>query len=815
MQQIELGDLSAVGTAYTKLDELEFMTSATVYEKAVARFRFGLYHTTKFNDELYALHERGVSDDGKVACCKWCTNLLEKCERKMKKIVSNAKETIFFKFDPTVDVGECIRNNNVVRMHPIKDTWLEWDYGKVLSQYVDANGDIVDITDSKGNRVELSDLSDGEIQALSPLLVASKIIKLSSSFNTHIGHKVKGHIMTLPTSSNREIYKTLCKVLPRLDVAEYNRILYLGTESKYSSRIAFRLNAQRHVMRKRVTELYLMAMRQANDEFAKNTRFGNHTADEWQKQVDAYQGDIIAEPSQHAQDIEEMLRGDVAKGWDTNIKTKQTDNRVDAEFTDVMVTQNLTRDPDLEMIKSILHLHSEIQSKDNIDRSMNVQILDDPLNEYAENHKVLHLGFPLLFPLGITSRQMRTTGLMKASTTRRLLCSADGRFARSKPLQFLLMNQKQRHDNNRAVSLRINASTQLSKRFVEFVNSEEFDRLCIAAAANSKGKEARILLAKVRPLVSVCGRSTKWSALERSAVQGKLFSMAQVFTPFSLFVTYSPKALDCELVIRNAAIQLGLKETEVKDLFAAANLNKRVRMVSDNPVAQARAFQHLTRGFCNIILGLPQHNEHKNRVMRTKHPKGLFGTTEAFFGPIEVQHRGTLHLHNVIQIAELKPALLQRFAHDPDVIRAFIRQIDSVVTGSMRGFEHVDMVTQAQRIKKEQSKLKNCEFSSESKQMTGESDEHVPLNKQELNIDDHPEGDVVKTQKSKLRKCEFTSESKMNSAGDEDVPLNKLESNIDDFPDEDLYVSVCGVCAPACAWLRSYIIIRFSLFRVY
>jgi hypothetical protein len=201
--------------------------------------------------------------------------------------------------------------------------------------------------------------------------------------------------------------------------------------------------------------------------------------------------------------------------------------------------------------------------------------------------------------------------------------------------------------------------------------------------------------------------------------------------------------------------------------------------------------------------------------MRTKHPKGLFGTTEAFFGPIEVQHRGTLHLHNVIQTAELKPALLQRFAHDPDVIRAFIRQIDSVVTGSTRGFEHVDMVTQTQRIKKEQSKLKNCEFSSESKQMIGEWDEHVPLNKPELNIDDHPEGDVVKTQKSKLRKCEFTSESKMNSAGDEDVPLNKLESNIDDYPDEDLYVCVCGVCAPACARLRAYIIIRFSLFRVY
>ena len=326
VQQIEIGDLSAVGAAYTKLDELESMTSVSAYEKAVAKFKFGLHHTTTFSEELYALHERGVFDDGKVICCKWCTNHLEKCEKKMKKIAGKSQDTIFFKFDPAVEEGECVRNNNVVRMHPIKDTWLEWDYGKALTQYVDVDGNIVDITDTKGDRVELSDLSDGEIQALSPLLVASKIIKLSSSFNKHIGHKVKGHIMTLPTSSNREIYKTLCKVLPRLDVAEYNRILYLGTASKYSSRIAFRLNAQRHVMRKRVTELFLMGMRQANDEFANNTRFENHTVDEWQKQVDAYQGDIIDEPSQHAQDIEEMLRGDVAKGWDTKIETKQSDN---------------------------------------------------------------------------------------------------------------------------------------------------------------------------------------------------------------------------------------------------------------------------------------------------------------------------------------------------------------------------------------------------------------------------------------------------------------------------------------------------------
>ena len=412
-----------------------------------------------------------------------------------------------------------------------------------------------------------------------------------------------------------------------------------------------------------------------------------------------YEGDIIAEPSKNAQDMESMLRGDVAKGWDTKIQTKQTDNRVDAEFTHVMVTRDTPKDPDEEMLKSILHIYDEIQSKDQIDTAaMTVKIEDEPINEYEDNHTLLHLAFPLLFPLGVTSRQIRSTGLLQTSTTRRLLCSADGRFARSKPFQFLLMNQKLRHDNNRTTALRINANTEMSKEFVRFVNSEEFDKLCRGAISNPNGKETRMLLSKVRPFVSLCGQTTKWSALERAAVKGKLFSMAQIFTPKGLFVTYSPKALDCWLVIRNAAIQLGLMDDKIKGLVGPGSLNERVRMVSDNPVAQARAFEHMTRGFCKVILGLNQHDEkEKDRETRKKYPRGLFGTPLAYFGPIETQHRGTLHLHLLLQVAELRPALFQRFADDPKVMEIFIRQIDSVTSGSIRGFEHVEVLTRKEK----------------------------------------------------------------------------------------------------------------------
>ena len=152
------------------------------------------------------------------------------------------------------------------------------------------------------------------------------------------------------------------------------------------------------------------------------------------------------EPDKSSLDIEEMLRGDIARGWDTTLRTKQTDNSIDAEFSDVMVTKNTPLDPDERVLRQMLQLHNEIQSKDELDTPMTVQIKDNALNEYTKNPELLHFAFPLLFPLGVTARQIRTTGLMHQSTIRRLLCSADGRFARAKTFLFHLMNQKMRHE---------------------------------------------------------------------------------------------------------------------------------------------------------------------------------------------------------------------------------------------------------------------------------------------------------------------------------------------------------------------------------
>ena len=723
---MELNDLSDVGCAYTKWEEIRDDPTASAFDKGVAKSRFELYHTVRFDGEFYALHEDGVDKNGNVVCCGKCANQVDKYMAKMKRMQDNETCSLFFKFDPTVEKKEVIRDNNVVRLYPISDTWLEWDYGKSVTHYIAKDGTRVHFQDSNGKPISWKDLSDGEIQTLSPLLVDSKVIKLSSVHDKFIGHKIKGHIMTLPISSNREIYRTLCTQLPRLDVAEYNRILYLGTAGNYSSRVAFRLNSQRHSMRKYVVEQFLKGLRQASDFFALKTQLNRCSSEDWKRQVDAYQGDIIAEPQKNVQIMEKIIRSDVAKGWDTKCRSRQKDDRADAEFTNVMVTEDVSKDPDVMALRSILHLHDEVKSKDqNCNGYTETIIHDKPINEYSSNPELLHLAFPMLFPLGIEHRHIRTSGMLRTNTLRRLLCSADGRFARSKSFLFLLMNQKMRHDNNMKVSLRIDANTEMSRKFVEFVNSEDFDSLCVAAAQNPKGKSARVLLAKIRPLIAVSGQTTKWSALERAASKSKLFSMAQVFTPSALFVTFAPKALDCPLVIRHAAMQLGLLDKKIKMLSTPSGLNERVRIVSDNPVAQARAFEHMVRGFCNIIIGMPQWNERNTRENRLCNKRGLFGKVLGFYGPKESQHRGGLHLHTEVQTAEMLPSIVQRFAHNKPVMKKYTHYLDSIVTGSVRGFEHIDADARAKREASSKRRQENEIVTHDEQDIQQECQDHV------------------------------------------------------------------------------------------
>ena len=86
---MELNDLSDVGCAYTKWEEIRDDPTASAFDKGVAKSRFELYHTVRFDGEFYALHEDGVDKNGNVVCCGKCANQVDKYMAKMKRMQDN------------------------------------------------------------------------------------------------------------------------------------------------------------------------------------------------------------------------------------------------------------------------------------------------------------------------------------------------------------------------------------------------------------------------------------------------------------------------------------------------------------------------------------------------------------------------------------------------------------------------------------------------------------------------------------------------------------------------------------------------------
>ena len=247
--------------------------SYSKYDKSISKLIFDLYHTVEVAGELYALHEDGVRADGIVTCCRWCTRGVRAKTSMMETLSKKTnRDGLHFKYDPNLDGNRTEHINNVIYVSPIKDTWMEWDYGKMLRHYVNDDGTLVEFD------IPIDELSSAEIQSVSPLVVDSKIVKIKSRPDKHLDedkkfrqvtHKITAHVITMPTSSNRDIYKTMCTNLPRLDVPRFSRTLYFGTPRTYASHVAFQMNQGRNALRQNAVVPVLKGMRQANNFFCK------------------------------------------------------------------------------------------------------------------------------------------------------------------------------------------------------------------------------------------------------------------------------------------------------------------------------------------------------------------------------------------------------------------------------------------------------------------------------------------------------------------------------------------------------------------
>lgn len=179
---------------------------------------------------------------------------------------------------------------------------------------------------------------------------------------------------------------------------------------------------------------------------------------------------------------------------------------------------------------------------------------------------------------------------------------------------------------------------------MEALREKELPRQDRTASSRTGGSSAGDFLKTV-----ALSNITIWgSSGERAQCRRRAFAHQTRFGQPALYVTLTPNVADSFVMAQYCGL------TSVETLFDAAlddlpGLSTLHAASLRNDVASARLFARNIKAFIEHVLGIsPKHLE-------VKPFDGLFGKVKAYFGMVETQGGGTLHVHFLVRLIDSPP----------------------------------------------------------------------------------------------------------------------------------------------------------------
>lgn len=260
-----------------------------------------------------------------------------------------------------------------------------------------------------------------------------------------------------------------------------------------------------------------------------------------------------------------------------------------------------------------------------------------PLERTVDNY--WEKAFPLLYPYGTGGIEAkRPVKLSLLDQTRWSLEQHDRRFRVHQLFVFVACNQQQRRDclTSCRILIKRRDFVKLSRQFVNLTVAD----LERAAEEESKGKP--ISNPNAKSLLEVTfGTASRVIAADSTRIQYRkqLQALSMYFGPPSVWITINPDDLHDPLA------QLFVGEDIDLDNFsktAGPNKQERAKNIARDGFGEAKFFQFLINTVIETLLGAKVSNK------RFESAKGIFGILEAYYGTVECQGRGSLHVHMLI-----------------------------------------------------------------------------------------------------------------------------------------------------------------------
>jgi hypothetical protein len=293
-----------------------------------------------------------------------------------------------------------------------------------------------------------------------------------------------------------------------------------------------------------------------------------------------------------------------------------------------------------------------------------------PVNEYF-NPKLLLGLYPTLFCYGYGSPEdkSRPVEIKLREHIRYLLSYDDRRFETSHSFIFVVFNLLQRRDACfHAQLIATKPYFQASAQEIQSLNSNDIEMALNKSQNNTFSSTSNASLHKLLNHIKTIGGRVMGSTYSRTALRTRIHALIYNQGLPSIFLTLNPADIHSPVALYFAGVKLNLDNIQIEQLMTTY---KRAEIIASHPVATAKFFHLLITNILDtMIVG------------------GVLGPVKAYFGTVENQGRGSLHLHLLIWLDhDFKPSDLKEKIQNVDFREKLKEYLEDIIKEDLDKFK--------------------------------------------------------------------------------------------------------------------------------
>jgi len=304
-----------------------------------------------------------------------------------------------------------------------------------------------------------------------------------------------------------------------------------------------------------------------------------------------------------------------------------------------------------------------------------------PANDYFNSELLLGL-FPTLFPYGCGAPHDKSRPITVSLTKhiRYLLSYEDQRFEKHHSFMFVLFNMMQRQQAC------LNASLIVSRPYfqdvatnLETLTSKEIEATLVKLSKNKFSPVTNPRINTLLKQIKTVGGNVMGSACSRANLRTQIHALIFNQGLPSIFMTINPADVHSRVALYFAGVDLDLDKIIPS---AIPSVFERAQIIAAHPAATARFFNTLITS-----------------ILKSMIEKGVLGPIKAYFGTVENQGRGSLHLHILLWLDhDLTPAQLKELVPNEEFRNGLLTYLEDIIKQDLSSFDFDSSKTNSKTI---------------------------------------------------------------------------------------------------------------------